>query len=334
MASEKLARAALVTALLLVAPATVYAAAPTAADRENARALITEGNARRDNNDLKGALAAFEGADSIMHVPTTGLAVAYTRAALGLLVDARDVALEVARSPVAAGEPKAFAQARKSAEELAEELAPRIPTLRIVLQGAPPGAVPEVTVAGTPIPLAALVVPRRLNPGHYVVVGKLGAITRGSDVDLAEKDDTSVTIDFSEAPVAAVVPPAADPKPLPTEKRDSGRRTSPVVYAGFGVGGVGLIVGSVTGIMSISKKATATESCVGFQCPPAVHGDVDSAKSLALVSTIGFVVAGVGAAAGVAGIVFGGSKGETGPTSGVHASAWVGPSSAGVRGEF
>jgi len=64
----------------------VAAAEPSPADKETARGLMAEGRSGRDKGDLKGALKAFAAADSIMHVPTTGVEVARTQAALGQLV--------------------------------------------------------------------------------------------------------------------------------------------------------------------------------------------------------------------------------------------------------
>ena len=55
-----------------------------------------------------------------MHVPTTGLAVARTQAALGLLVEARDTALGVTRIPVIPKEPPVIGEGRKQADNLGE----------------------------------------------------------------------------------------------------------------------------------------------------------------------------------------------------------------------
>lgn len=116
--------------LVLALPGLASAATPNAADRETARTYMTEGRKQRDENDLKAALRAFEAADAIMHVPTTGLEVAKTEAMLGQLVEGRDVALRVARSSPEPGEPAPFAEARAAARKLADELEGRIPSIR------------------------------------------------------------------------------------------------------------------------------------------------------------------------------------------------------------
>ncbi len=48
-------------------------AEPTAAEKETARGQMADGRTKRQKNDLEGALRAFEAADALMHVPTTGL---------------------------------------------------------------------------------------------------------------------------------------------------------------------------------------------------------------------------------------------------------------------
>src|SRR5438105_2853150 len=95
----------LAAALLLGAAAA--GAEPNAADRENARRLMAEGRKKRDANDLARALQAFQAADALMHVPTTGLELAKTLAQMGRLAEAREKALAVVRTPETDGEPKA-----------------------------------------------------------------------------------------------------------------------------------------------------------------------------------------------------------------------------------
>src|SRR5262245_39056748 len=65
-----------VVAGLLVTVAVGSALAePTAAEKETARALVKSGREKRASGDLKGALADFQAAHAVMHVPTTGIEV-------------------------------------------------------------------------------------------------------------------------------------------------------------------------------------------------------------------------------------------------------------------
>ena len=66
-------------------------------------------------------------------------------------------------------------------------------------------------------------------------------------------------------------------------------------YVGGSVALAGLVVGSVTGISAISHKNDAKKACVNGNCPPSTWSDLDSARSMATVSSVGFVVGAIGA---------------------------------------
>jgi hypothetical protein len=112
------------------------AADPSAEDKERARTLLLDGRSKLQAGDAEGAVKAFQAAHAIMGVPTTGLDLARGVAAQGRLIEARAVALEVTRIPAAPKEPEAFANARVTAEKLAEALSARIPALVIAGGGA------------------------------------------------------------------------------------------------------------------------------------------------------------------------------------------------------
>src|SRR4051794_24085519 len=84
-------------------------AEPSGAEKETARGMMHDGYVRAQSGDLEAALKAYRGADAIMKVPTTGVAVVRTLAAMGRLLEARERALAVVRSPVAPDESEAFA---------------------------------------------------------------------------------------------------------------------------------------------------------------------------------------------------------------------------------
>lgn len=340
-------RAALAAFLLAGASTTANAQVktPNAADRETARSLMDEGRTKAQAKDLKGALAAYKAADAIMHVPTTGLAVARTQASLGMLVEARDTALGVTRIPVVAGEPPVVAEGRKAADDLASELSPRIPTLKIGIS-VPAGITPEVTVDDVAVSYDALVAPRRMNAGHHVVLAKVGTVERKAEVDLVEKDSKSVQLDFPadlKPPVVAVVPVAGQPAQPGPPAEPTAKGTSPLLYIGIGVGGAGLLVGLGAGFLSLNKTSSAKDDCRDNQCPPATHGDLDSATTFAVVSNIGFVVAGAGAITAAVGYFM--SRGKTERKSGIvdvppppapafRARPYVGAGQLGMSGEF
>jgi len=307
--------------------------AQTAGEKETARTLFEKGKQQRDKGDLAGALESFKGADAIMKVPTTKLAVARTYSALGKLTEARATALEVALIPVGAKEPAPFTDARTSAKQLADELAAKIPEITITVVGAPKTDETQVTVDGEKVPKEALIAPWKVNPGKHVVVAKLRGGEVKADAEVAEKDSKTVKLDVTE--LAKRPDPNAKPivaeKPLTEPPQEQKTKRSVLVYIGAGVAIVGVGVGATAGILSLSKKSDLDSQCRDGKCGPSAHDTLDSANTLATISTIGFIGAGVGAA--VCGIGFAlGSKST--PAQKGMIQPVIGLGSAGVVGSF
>jgi hypothetical protein len=331
--------------------ASFASAAPSAADKETARGLMAQGRAAREKGDLQAALKAFEAADAIMHVPTTGLELARSQEAAGLLVEARDTALRVMRSPEEPGEPAPFKRARQEAAALSSELEARIPSLTIEVKNVPDGQTATVTLDGNELSSVLIGQPRKLDPGHHVVVAKAGTAEGREEVDVAEKESKTVTVALPAQEAAAPAPPAPEQetteKPPPaTEQPAAGRSgaSKALMFGGFGLAGAGLIAGTVTGILSMSQTSSIKSSpaCSGNLCNPSEDADIRSARAMATVSTVSFIVAGAGAAVGVVGLLTGKSSPSSSepsePASDRDQSArvepWVGLGAVGVRGRF
>jgi hypothetical protein len=331
---------------------TIAMADPSAGDKETARSLMNDGRAARDKGDLKAALKAFAGADSIMHVPTTGLEVAKTQIALGLLVEAKDTALRVSRSQEKPGEPGPLKQARDAASALNDELEGRIPSLTVTLKNVPDGMTATVTLDDAPLPAEVLGQARKLNPGHHVVVAKAGKVDGKQEVDVAEKEQKQVVVELPTQPAAetADTQPPADAAPATTSGKSGTSKA--LMIGGFAVGGAGLVVGAITGFLTMSKTSSikSSSACGGspLVCGPGEFNDISSAKSMATISTVGFIAAGVGAGVGLIGLLTGNSSSseaaapasvppENKPASDESTSKlepWVGFGAAGLRGTF
>jgi hypothetical protein len=335
MASRRLALGACVV-LLCATFARAAHAEPTASEKETARTMMDEGHARRDAGDHKGALAQFQGADALMHVPTTAIEVGREQIALGQLVEARDTLERVMRMPQLPGEPDAFRVARKAADTLDQEIASRIPALRITSNGAPPGAGIDIAIDGAPIPSAALIAPIKVDPGHHLVVatGTNGGARR--EIDVAEGQTLAVALTVT--PTSSSSPASQVPPAEPGTKGSASSTVGWLRWGGIGLAGVGVVVGAVTGVMSLSSTSTATKACVNDRCPPSTWGDIDSARTTATVSTVAFIVAGVGAGLAVTSFVVDG-HGAGSPKDGAaeprpRVTAWVGPGSVSLAGTF
>jgi hypothetical protein len=107
-------------------------------------------------------------------------------------------------------------------------------------------------------------------------------------------------------------------------------------YSAFGMGAVGLGLGTVFLIKSSSKRSEADNLCTlpGGSCDrrnqPAIEqadSDADSARTIAIV---GFVLGGAGAAAGALLLVL--DKGSDAKSASIR--PWVGLGSAGISGRF
>ncbi len=322
----------------MTAAATFSSAAraePSLSDRETARSLMDDGDAKRDKNDVKGALKSYEAADAIMHVPTTGLEVARAQAQLGLLLEARETLGRVGRLPPKPTDPAAFTTARRAAETLMAELGTRIPSVTVVVANGEPGQPTVIVFDNEVVPPAAAQAPRKVNPGRHSIVARSGALEKKQDVDVAEREAKTVTIDLK--PV--VHPPDLD-QPAPTPASGASPLPTILIYGGFGLGAVGIGVGSVTGIMSFSQVSDVKKDCnPSGVCLPSRADDLDSAKSLGTVSTIAFIAGGVGVAAGIVGLVLQGkeSSREAAPQSAsakITIRPEVSPTWMGLRGTF
>jgi len=318
------------------------AAGPSAADKETARTLMEEGRELRDKKDLRGALDRFQRADAIMHVPSTGYELARIQVALGLLVEARDTLARVLRSPNP-NEPQPFRIARKNAQDLDDSLAGRIPGLTIVVKGAPADESLTITVDDVEVPTAELGVPRRVNAGHHVVVAKVPNGQGRAEVDVKEGETKQVPVEL----VITGPPPTAAapvPEPVPDTGSPSGETPPPqphrshlLTYLGFGVGIVGVGVGAATGILTLTTKSNLSSECnSSSQCPPSAYSDLDKANTFATISTVAFIVGGVGLGVGVVSLFVGGKSAPKKDAAGSHVQVtpWLGLGSAGVHGQF
>ncbi|MFO0760931.1 MAG: hypothetical protein U0359_30925 [Byssovorax sp.] len=288
MASRLLSRALLLAALL-AAPAAH--AEPSKGERDAARALMDLGDRKIEAKDYPAALKAFTTADAIMGVPTTGIEVARTQVLLGHLVLGWEAASKVARFPRKPNEPDAFTRARAEGEALAGKLLPRIPTLRIKVEGAPAGAPVELTLDGEPLPASAAATPLKVDPGKHEVAASLPGGARSSvTVTLGEGESSPALLRLGG--------PASDEAPT------DGSTRSILLYVGLGVTGAGLVTGAIAGGLSLGRTASIKQQCATIKtCPTSLQGDIDSANTLANVSNVGFGVAAVGAVIGVVGLV-------------------------------
>lgn len=306
-------------------------AAPSAADIDAARGLMKQGREERAKGNHALALERFSAAHKIMNVPTTGLEVGVELAEVGKLVEARETWIAVTKLPVEPKEPEAFARAREKSKELADAILPRIPAVKLtILHAVGPFT---LTVDGVEVPKETLLLPRRMNPGAHTLVVTDGAHRLSQSLSLVEHDEKALTLDLEQGEALKLEPLKTEPpktEPSKTEPvkivphdEPATRSTlrTPLVWGGFGLATVGIVVGSVAGLVSLKHSAALDDHCEGFTCDKGATDDLSTARSWARVSNVSFVIAGVGAVAGVIGWMLPDGRGTV--TAGLGTVTWT-----------
>jgi hypothetical protein len=291
-------------------PRASAASEPTAAQRATARTWFSEGNELYAQKDYARALQRYEDAYRLVRTPRVGIEVAMTQAALGLWVEASATAIEVVRLPQPSNESSDDASARAEAQKLVRYLATRIPTL--ILSLAPPEARASVRIDDDEMPTPRTgALSYRLNPGsHRLTVVAHGYLTQVHGFDLQEGEEADLDITLVASPTAlpalaipspapevtlpsAAAPPAAPAAPPVAADPDSAGRTRG--YVALGVAGVSGAVGTVTGILAITRKP----DCPGNSCRADQRDDADASERFGNIATVSFAV---GIAAGAYGL--------------------------------
>jgi hypothetical protein len=325
-----------------------------------ARAAATEGAKAFQEGRWQDAVDLFTRAESLVHAPPHLLFLARAQVKLGRLVAARELYNKILREPLAGDAPPAFLTAREAAEAEIETIEPRLARLTIKVEGASEKPV-TVTMDGRPVASALIGVSAPADPGkHELSATAEGFIAKPQTVTLAEGGQGQVLL--SLVPDPNYKPPAPPPGDAPAAApASSGMASAPPVgsepqatslavpaYTAFGVGAVGLGAGILFTLQSSSKRSDADDAFA--TCQAAGDGDCrendpsagevvsleDDAKSAQTLATIGYIVGGVGVAAGVTLLILDGSGGSesAGSRSSPTLRAWVGYRSAGLHGTF
>jgi hypothetical protein len=327
------------TSFLLAAALTSLAAGaraddnPSPADIAAARAFGQEGMALAEAGNCADAIERFSRAEKIFHAPTTLERLGECQVNVGKLVVGTENLYRVVREFLPPSAPPAFVAAQERARKILDEAKPKIAALKIAVS-APPDAVLTVKVDGERVPVANLDANRPADPGEHVVEASApGYRTAKASVKLAEGASSAVALTLEAEPRAVVVaepvaPPAPTEKPPPVDDGKRSRKPIPA-YVAWGVGAVGVGVGAIFGLMALGKKSDLDEACPNKVCPGGESSTIDSGKTLGTVSTIGFIVGGVGIGVGTYLFVAESNKKNT-----ATVRPWLGVGSAGVSGRF
>lgn len=310
---------------------------PNAGDVAAARALGQEGVRLADSGNCTEAINKLERSEKMFHAPTTLARLGECQVLAGKLVEGTENLNRVVRESLPATAPLAFAQAQERAKKILTVAKPKIAKLKIAV-AAPADAQFSVKVDGETVPHANLNTNRPIDPGeHLVEVSAPGYRSASARVNLGEGSVDSVALTLEVDPNAVkstprtaptarsqseIVPPGADPAP----------KSRAPAYLTLGLGAAGIGVGTVFGVLAMNKKDDLANNCANKVCSSEQQSTIDSGKSLATISTIGFGVGVVGLGVGTYLLLSGGSSSSS--TRAARITPIVGTDRVGLSGTF
>jgi hypothetical protein len=339
-----------------VVPRPVSAQEGSAENVAAARSLGIQGVKLAEEGKCKEAIDKLERAEALYHAPTILDRLGECQIQVGQIVKGTENLNKVVREQLPANAPKAFVDAQDRARKALDLALPRIAYLTVSVE--PAGTQADVTVGGNPIPRALIGAERPTDPGaQEVSASAQGFLPAKTTVKLGEGKHESVTLKLQPDPNAAATPPptgtpaangtqpAPGAQPAPgTEPAAQQQPVAAGASSGGGgkgagialiiVGGVGLAVGAATGVIAMGKTSDLKDKCDDGQAGNCSSSDIDSAKTMATVSTVGF---GVGAAAILVGAILLATSGhKEQPAAQLKPSLrpYLGVKSAGILGSF
>jgi hypothetical protein len=310
-------------------------------DSAVAQSLYDQGRKLAAQNNYAEACPKLEESQRLDPTAVTQFWLADCYEHVGRTASAWSSFLDLAATARRNGGPKAE-EREKVAKDRANAIAPKLTQLVISV---PDGVkVPGLVIKrdgeavhsgqwGSPVPV---------DPGNHTIEATApGKRTWTKTQDVAGVGQTvSIQVDpLSDTPVevAAPAPGGAQP-PVNVPPKTEPARSSPLKTAGLVVGAVGIVglgVGTVFGVMAISKNSSANSDHCGTafggtnNCDPTGISLRSDAVKFGNVSTISFIAGGVLAAGGVGLWLFA-------PSTSVQAGPTVGNGGAGltVRGTF
>ncbi len=276
-----------------VTPGAVTPGAPTEAQRKNAEREFELGLAAVEGGNDAAALQHFRFACLYLTTPVLLISTAETEIRLGKLVDAKKHLEQLRALPVSPLEGPSSIDARSRGSVLLPAIEQRLAKVGIDLVLPPGQSLSSLVACSNPAELIGDTIFIDPGPCRIVARNNLGQ-ELVSDVALPEGTVTRVRFDFSvlSAPLPLTQPvpprPADEAESQPNPLRDILR------YGGVGLAGAGLLTGGITGLLAMNKKSKLDDVCDDGECPTSAQDDLDSARLMATISTIGFAAAGLG----------------------------------------
>jgi hypothetical protein len=259
-------------------------------DPGRADALYREAVDLFKQGNVKGACAKLDESFNLDPKTQTLFSLAKCRQREGRVATAWVQFNELVKRGEREGDATKLAEYKAKAAEV-DRLVPRA-TLRLETHP----EVTEVRLDGKPLPRSEWSAPIPIDPGehvfHFAGTGKLETEKR---INLRESETITVDIDpLRDAGAGTTDPQAGGAAGGAASTKDGSSPTLGYILGGVGIAAIG--VGAITGIVAINEKSTADERF--DRRDPTFKDSDDSASSMALVSTISFVVGLIGVGAG------------------------------------
>lgn len=338
---------------------TAHAQDASAAETAAARSLAVEGLKLAQAGNCGEAVVKLERAEKLYHSAVVASRLGECYVSQGRLVEGTEILRKVLREPVPADPQPNLLKALEKAQRTLDSARPRIAGLTIKV-----AAVEQLSVKidGNPLAVALLETEIPSDPGeHSIEASAPGFLKVATRVSVTDAEKKTVTLTLTRDPNAvsspakdAALEPAPEqvetgPQRVATEPRSSAPAPPPPpappnrtgAYLAFGVGAVGIGVGSALGIMTMQERKELKGTCPADMCPPAQQDALDSARRLGTLSTVAFGVGGAGLVLGT--VLFFTASPSTADRAAAPARrqaglsllrADVGPGSVQLSGEF
>jgi hypothetical protein len=300
------------------------------ARREEAGKLADQGFDLLKNKRWDEALEKFRAADNTLHSPMFVLFQARAEEGRGHLVEAQKLMQKVLDERLPDYAPENFWQAKQEAKQAIAALSPRVPSMTLKLKGAE-AATTTVTIDDRPVEGAASGSPVPINPGsHKLVATTVDGRQGDKTFTVGEGEKAELALDLGGAP--------ATPPPPPETPPPAGGRSWLAPGIAYGIGGAALLVGVITGGVFIGRANALKDRCPDNHCSPDDEDEGNAVSTLGTVSTVFWVLGGVGVVAGTI-FVFVPLEGSSDPASSATTVSYapelgVGPTGLQLRGRF
>ena len=287
-----------------------HAEEDSAAETAAARTLAVDGLKLAQAGKCDEAIPKLERAEKLHHSAIVLSRLGECEVNQGKLVEGTEMLRKVLREPLPANPSPALSKAYEHAQTTLDSAKPKIAGLTISV-AVPAGTDLHLTVDGQAV--ASTLVDSELpaDPGDHVVEASApGFLKATGRVTLSTADKKTISLKLEVDPNAPVpVPAASDDAKATSAAQPATAKTAPhaapvvppepapapshaAAYVSWGVGLVGVGVGSAFGLITLRDKHAF--NCDSNTCPASSREAVDTAKRSGNISTVAFGVGGAG----------------------------------------